>query len=61
MRTKIQKKNINKRTRKAHSIKNIYNEEKIVLTFLEIAVCMIQAYVFTLLTCIYLNDAINLH
>ena len=32
-----------------------------VLTFLEIAVCMIQAYVFTLLTCIYLNDAINLH
>ena len=36
MRTKIQKKNINKRTRKAHSIKNIYNEEKIVLTFLEI-------------------------
>jgi len=32
-----------------------------VLTFLEIAVCLIQAYVFTLLACIYLNDAINVH
>lgn len=32
-----------------------------ILTFLEVAVCVIQAYVFTLLTCIYLNDAINLH
>lgn len=35
MRSKIQKKTANKRTRKSHSIKNMYNEEKIVLTFLE--------------------------
>jgi F-type H+-transporting ATPase subunit a len=28
---------------------------------LEIAVACLQAYVFTILTCIYLNDAINLH
>ena len=28
---------------------------------LELGVAMIQAYVFTLLTCIYLNDSINLH
>nr|YP_010395041.1 ATP synthase F0 subunit 6 [Phytopythium vexans]DAZ89478.1 TPA_asm: ATP synthase F0 subunit 6 [Phytopythium vexans] len=28
---------------------------------LEIAVAMIQAYVFTILTCIYINDALNLH
>jgi len=28
---------------------------------LEIGVALIQAYVFTILTCIYLNDAINLH
>jgi len=28
---------------------------------LELAVGLIQAYVFTILTCIYLNDAINLH
>jgi len=28
---------------------------------LELAVAMIQAYVFTVLTCIYLNDGINLH
>jgi len=31
------------------------------LTFLEIGVGFLQAYVFTILTCIYLNDAINLH
>jgi len=31
------------------------------VTMLEIMVALIQAYVFTLLTCIYLNDAINLH
>ncbi len=31
------------------------------LFFLDIAVCTIQAFVFTILICIYLNDAINLH
>jgi hypothetical protein len=31
------------------------------LTFLEVGVACLQAYVFTILTCIYLNDAINLH
>nr|YP_007890509.1 ATP synthase F0 subunit a [Andalucia godoyi]AGH24003.1 ATP synthase F0 subunit a [Andalucia godoyi] len=31
------------------------------LTGLELAIAFLQAYVFTLLTCIYLNDAINLH
>ena len=31
------------------------------LTGLEIGVSILQAYVFTILTCIYLNDAINLH
>jgi len=33
----------------------------ILLVGLELGVAMIQAYVFTILTCIYLNDAINLH
>ena len=33
----------------------------VVLFGLELAVGIIQTYVFTLLTCIYLNDAINLH
>lgn len=34
----------------------------IVLLFgLELGVAIIQAYVFTVLTCIYLNDSINLH
>ena len=28
---------------------------------LELGVALIQAYVFTILTCIYLNDALNLH
>jgi F0F1-type ATP synthase membrane subunit a len=32
-----------------------------ILTFLELSVSLIQAYVFTVLTIIYLNDAINLH
>ena len=32
-----------------------------VLMFLEVAVAFLQAYVFTILTCIYLNDAIHLH
>ena len=33
----------------------------IVLMGLELAVAVIQAYVFTILTCIYLNDSVNLH
>jgi ATP synthase subunit 6 len=32
-----------------------------ILLFLETAVAMIQAYVFAILTCIYLNEAIHLH
>jgi len=31
------------------------------LTGLELAIAFLQAYVFTLLVCIYLNDAIHLH
>ena len=31
----------------------------ILLTGLELGVAIIQAYVFTILTCIYLNDSIN--
>ena len=31
------------------------------ITLLELLVAFLQAYVFALLTCIYLNDAINLH
>ena len=33
----------------------------VVLMLLELGVAAIQAYVFTILTCIYLNEAINLH
>jgi len=33
----------------------------VVLMGLELAVACIQAYVFTILSCIYLNDALNLH
>ena len=33
----------------------------IVLFGLELGVAVIQAYVFTVLTCIYLNDSVNLH
>lgn len=33
----------------------------VVLFVLELAVAVIQAYVFTVLICIYLNDALNLH
>jgi len=33
----------------------------VVLFGLELGVAMIQAYVFTILTCIYLNEAVNLH
>jgi ATP synthase subunit 6 len=32
-----------------------------VLVFLETAVAIIQSYVFTILTCMYLDEAINLH
>lgn len=32
-----------------------------ILTILELAVALIQTYVFTILTVIYINDAINLH
>lgn len=31
------------------------------LFLLDVAVCTIQAFVFTILICIYLNDALNLH
>jgi len=31
------------------------------LTFLEVGVACLQAYVFTILSCIYLNDSIHLH
>ena len=33
----------------------------VALTALELLVAFLQAYVFTILTCIYLNDAIHLH
>lgn len=33
----------------------------VILFGLEIGVALIQAYVFTILTCIYINDALNLH
>lgn len=33
----------------------------VVLTGLEIIIALLQAYIFTLLTCVYLNDAVNLH
>jgi len=32
-----------------------------ILTGLELAVAFLQAYVFTVLTCLYLNDALRLH
>jgi F-type H+-transporting ATPase subunit a len=31
------------------------------IIFLEIGIAFLQAYVFTLLLCVYLNDAISLH
>jgi F-type H+-transporting ATPase subunit a len=31
------------------------------LVGLEVAVAIIQAFVFAMLTCLYINDAINLH
>ena len=33
----------------------------VALTGLEVLVAFLQAYVFAVLTCIYLNDAINMH
>jgi F-type H+-transporting ATPase subunit a len=33
----------------------------VLLMGLELGVALIQAYVFTILTCIYLNDSVNLH
>jgi len=33
----------------------------VALTGLEIGIAFLQAYVFTILTCIYLNDAVHLH
>ena len=32
-----------------------------ILIGLELAIAILQAYVFTLLTCIYLNDVLELH
>ena len=32
-----------------------------ILTGLEIVISILQAYIFTVLTCVYLNDAVNLH
>lgn len=33
----------------------------VVLTGFEIVISMLQAYIFTVLTCVYLNDAVHLH
>ncbi|MDR1362285.1 MAG: F0F1 ATP synthase subunit A [Holosporaceae bacterium] len=33
----------------------------VMLTGFEIAVALLQAYVFAILTCVYMNDAVNLH
>lgn len=33
----------------------------VILTGFEIVIASIQAYIFTILTCVYLNDAVNLH
>jgi F-type H+-transporting ATPase subunit a len=33
----------------------------VALTGLELLIAGLQAYVFTILTCIYLNDAIHMH
>jgi F-type H+-transporting ATPase subunit a len=33
----------------------------VVLTGFEIFVAILQAYIFTILVCVYLNDAVNLH
>jgi F-type H+-transporting ATPase subunit a len=36
-------------------------EFMVVFTGLEILVAFLQAYVFAILTCIYLNDALHMH
>ncbi len=33
----------------------------VILTFFEIFVALVQAYIFSILTCVYLNDALHLH
>jgi F-type H+-transporting ATPase subunit a len=33
----------------------------VAFTGLEIVVAFLQAFIFTVLTCIYLNDAVNMH
>ena len=33
----------------------------VALTGLEIVIAFLQAYVFAILTCLYINDAIHLH
>ena len=33
----------------------------VILNGFELFVAMLQAYIFTVLTCVYLNDAIHLH
>lgn len=33
----------------------------VILTGFEIVISVLQAYIFTVLTCVYLNDAVNLH
>jgi F-type H+-transporting ATPase subunit a len=33
----------------------------VILTGFEVVVAVLQAYIFTILTCVYLNDAVHLH
>ena len=33
----------------------------VAISVLEVGIAFIQAYIFTILTCVYLGDAINLH
>jgi len=33
----------------------------VLITGFEFLIALLQAYIFTILTCIYLNDALNLH
>ena len=33
----------------------------VLLTFFEVFVALVQAYIFAILTCVYLNDALHLH
>jgi F-type H+-transporting ATPase subunit a len=44
------------------SILHVFPLLVLILLFgLELGVALIQAYVFTILSCIYLNESINLH